>query len=361
MSYRVALWVAVAALLAMADMVASGAAAQGRIVARHGDWQIRCERPVGAPAEQCALIQNVEAADRPNVSLTVIFLETADGQTRILRVLAPLGVLLPSGLGLSIDDNEVGAAGFVRCMDVGCIAEVELDDGLVERFEAGRTATFVIFQTPEEGIGIPISLTGFTAGFAALRDPPAETLAAEEAAGPQEPVETSTRILGAAEPAEPAGFSIPEDDRTELDRLLEDPLFPWVAGAAGGILLVVLAGILLAVRAGRRRRRRAAEDREAEIHEMEDVADHEDDAPEEEDEDLARPRRPATRRVPRRLAPPPEHRQLTYDPLDELGDVVVARTGRAPDGRPPAARPADTRPAEARPSDIRPSRGRPAR
>ena len=33
---------------------------------------------------------------------------------------------------------------------------------------SGKTATFVIFQTPEEGIGIPISLNGFGPGFDAL-------------------------------------------------------------------------------------------------------------------------------------------------------------------------------------------------
>jgi invasion protein IalB len=34
--------------------------------------------------------------------------------------------------------------------------------------QAGSQATFIIFQTPEEGIGIPISLNGFSAGFDAL-------------------------------------------------------------------------------------------------------------------------------------------------------------------------------------------------
>jgi invasion protein IalB len=29
-------------------------------------------------------------------------------------------------------------------------------------------ATFIIFQTPEEGIGIPLSLAGFDEGYAAL-------------------------------------------------------------------------------------------------------------------------------------------------------------------------------------------------
>ncbi len=142
--------------------------AQGKVQSVHGDWQIRCDTPPGAKSEQCALIQNVTAEDRKNVGLSVIALKTADQKARILRVLAPLGVLLPSGLGLRIDDADVGRAGFVRCLPNGCIAEVILQDDLIEKLKAGKLATFIIFQTPEEGIGIPISLNGFGEGFDAL-------------------------------------------------------------------------------------------------------------------------------------------------------------------------------------------------
>ncbi|MGO4840601.1 invasion associated locus B family protein, partial [Rhizobiaceae sp. 2RAB30] len=34
--------------------------------------------------------------------------------------------------------------------------------------KAGTSATFIVFQTPEEGIGIPVDLKGFGEGFAAL-------------------------------------------------------------------------------------------------------------------------------------------------------------------------------------------------
>jgi invasion protein IalB len=144
------------------------AAAQGEVRSTHGDWQMRCDTPPGSTGDQCALIQNVTAADRENVGLSVIILKTADKQARILRVLAPLGVLLPSGLGLRVDNADIGRAGFVRCLPNGCIAEVILEEDLLSKLQAGSQATFIIFQTPEEGIGIPISLNGFSAGFDAL-------------------------------------------------------------------------------------------------------------------------------------------------------------------------------------------------
>ncbi|WP_298959489.1 invasion associated locus B family protein [uncultured Roseibium sp.] len=144
------------------------ASAQGEVRSAHGDWQMRCDTPPGSTGEQCALIQNVTAADRENVGLSVIILKTADKQARILRVLAPLGVLLPSGLGLRVDNADIGRAGFVRCLPNGCIAEVILEEDLLSKLQGGGQATFIIFQTPEEGIGIPISLNGFSAGFDAL-------------------------------------------------------------------------------------------------------------------------------------------------------------------------------------------------
>jgi invasion protein IalB len=152
----------------LALVAAAGAGAQGMVKNTFGDWQMRCETPAGAAAEQCALVQNVVAEDRPSVTLVIIVLKTADGKSRLLRVVAPLGILLPSGLGLKIDQTDIGRAGFVRCLATGCVAEVVMDDTLLTQLRGGQGATFIVFQTPEEGIGIPVSLNGFAAGLDAL-------------------------------------------------------------------------------------------------------------------------------------------------------------------------------------------------
>ncbi len=148
--------------------VSGVAQAQGVVKAKYGDWEMRCETPPGASREQCPLLQSVAADDKPNINLVVIILRTADGKSRLLRVIAPLGVLLPSGLGLKIDSTDVGRAGFVRCLPTGCVAEVVMEDKLIDQMRTGQSATFIIFQTPEEGIGIPLALNGFKEGFNAL-------------------------------------------------------------------------------------------------------------------------------------------------------------------------------------------------
>ena len=142
--------------------------AQGAVKSSHGAWSMVCDTPPGASSEQCALMQNVVAEDRSEVGLSVVILRTADQEAEIMRVLAPLGVLLPNGLGLNVDGKDIGRAYFVRCFADGCYAEVILQGELLETLKTGTTATFIVFQTPEEGIGIPVDLSGFTEGYAKI-------------------------------------------------------------------------------------------------------------------------------------------------------------------------------------------------
>lgn len=358
MASRLSVMAGLLAVLAVLLVDITPASAQGRIVGRYGDWQIRCQAEVGAPDEQCALVQNVQAQDRANVALSVVFIRTADQQVEILRVLAPLAILLPPGLGLSIDDVEVGAAGFVRCLPSGCVAEVRLDDGLIERFEAGETATFSIFRTPEEGIGIPISLNGFSEGFAALSDPPSETLSAT-AEPPRAPVATNTQQLDRRAAFE---TSFEPDNRTALDQLLEDELFPYVAAAAAALVLLIVIGLVLLLR-GRsskskpkaRRGRPAAKGKAAPAPVADDDEDDDDEYDDEDEEDDLRsePVAPTGRQQPRLPAPAP--RGASKDPAPAPAAATPAREPRRLPGS-EAPRQAPRRPSGQR-TEPRPPRG----
>jgi invasion protein IalB len=160
-------------VLAAAFMFAGAAAAvdapEGTVKSQHGDWQVVCkDPPPGSKHSVCALVQSVTAEDKNNIGLTVYFQKFSNG-TKVLRVFAPLGILLPPGLGLKIDDKDVGHAPFLRCHNFACYAQVVVEDSLVEQLKTGKTAIFIIFQTEEAGIGIPISLNGFAEALQELQ------------------------------------------------------------------------------------------------------------------------------------------------------------------------------------------------
>ena len=56
----------------------------------------------------------------------------------------------------------------LRCHNFACYAQVVAEDPLIERLKTGKTAVFILFQTEEAGIGIPISLAGFAQALGAI-------------------------------------------------------------------------------------------------------------------------------------------------------------------------------------------------
>ncbi|MCM2294499.1 invasion associated locus B family protein [Allorhizobium sp. BGMRC 0089] len=141
----------------------------GTVRANYGAWSIVCDTPAGAANQQCALMQNVIAEDRPEVGLSVVVLKTADRKAKILRILAPLGVLLKDGMELYVDNNNIGRANFTRCFAEGCYVEVEIDDKLMQILRNGKSAVFAVRESADQDrIGIPVALNGFAQGYDAL-------------------------------------------------------------------------------------------------------------------------------------------------------------------------------------------------
>jgi len=179
--------VTVAALAACA--IGGPAAGQGIVRGNFSDWELRCEQQQGKD-EQCILYQNVADERDSNINVVVVVLRVvesapADGKSParrpVLRVIAPLGVLLPRGLGLRIESatekdrdgkpvvKDIGSTGFVKCVPSGCVAEVEIDERLDKELKGGSTATFIIFDKPNEGRGLPLALVGYEKGMEALK------------------------------------------------------------------------------------------------------------------------------------------------------------------------------------------------
>ena len=160
--------IAAASGKAMAQTAAPDFLGKNKARAQYGDWKVVCKNPPGSKREICALVQDVTAEDRPTVGLTVQFQKFADG-TRALRVYTSTGILLQPGLHLKIDGQDIVTAPFLRCLYFACLAQLPVDENILTRMKTGKTALFVIFQTKEVGIGIPVSLRGFAQGFASLK------------------------------------------------------------------------------------------------------------------------------------------------------------------------------------------------
>ena len=118
------------------------------------------------------MVQVVKSKLRPNVGLSIIIFrvnrkdKSAGG---LLRVLAPAGVFLPTGLAMEIDGKAQGRIGFLRCLPNGCLAQADITKKLMKAFRKGKNANFIIYEAPGRGIALKVPLKGFTAAYKALK------------------------------------------------------------------------------------------------------------------------------------------------------------------------------------------------
>jgi invasion protein IalB len=148
-----------------------------QVVATHGDWKIQCESAGTANAEgqtqtdkTCAMVQTARSEKNAKLGLTTVFVRGKQNgkDVTMMRILAPIGVYLPTGVALEIDGGAVGRIPFMRCLPQICVAFGEAGTQTLDKFRKGSAANFIIYEAPGIGMPIKISLSGFSDAFKAL-------------------------------------------------------------------------------------------------------------------------------------------------------------------------------------------------
>ncbi len=146
------------------------------IISRHGKWVVQCDAlPKDATPEQiknrgCAVIQIAQSKKQKGVGVSLIIGKLKQGgkTATMMRVMAPIGVFLPTGIALEIDGQAVGRVPFTRCLPQTCMAFAEARKETLAKMKKGHKGNFIIYQAPGVGIPLDLDLTGFTAAMKAL-------------------------------------------------------------------------------------------------------------------------------------------------------------------------------------------------
>ncbi len=135
------------------------------------DWSGRCETLKGVDGERCYIFQRLvtkKDGDYLPVLHVLVGYITADGKPGLFATV-PLGVSLPQGLQISVDGGEAVSFGYSHCNNQGCLGALALSDQLIAEMKAGKQALITVHSGSQQPVSITVSLSGFTAGFNALR------------------------------------------------------------------------------------------------------------------------------------------------------------------------------------------------
>lgn len=134
-----------------------------------GDWKVKCETIDAAGGKkQCFLFQEVSLeAGKPMLNASVGYLGKDNKPMIILTV--PLGVFIPPGVGIKIDDTEPVTFHMQICAPDGCQAAAVVDDALLDRLRKGTAAKVAFLNAKRKEVVLSLSLKGFTNGLAAVK------------------------------------------------------------------------------------------------------------------------------------------------------------------------------------------------
>jgi invasion protein IalB len=138
----------------------------------HQDWSVQCATSPESTDGQCVLFQHLDVESGQRLlTMQVSRLSGGrdDGQeARALVITVPLGVHLPSGMRLQVDDGPPIDLSYERCDQGGCYAGTILNEELLKAMMQGEKSRVRFNNLNGKSITATLSLLGFAEGFRAL-------------------------------------------------------------------------------------------------------------------------------------------------------------------------------------------------
>lgn len=158
-------------------VAAGGEGGRTYVAEEHGDWQLRCIRTDEGP-DPCQLYQLLFDGNGTSVAEINVFTVPEGGQAEAgANIVTPLETLLTQQLTIAVDGGPGKRYPFSFCTQIGCIARIGLTGDDLASFRRGTQAAMRIVPAaaPDQNVILTLSLSGFTAGFAALQESAAAT------------------------------------------------------------------------------------------------------------------------------------------------------------------------------------------
>lgn len=137
-----------------------------------GSWTLRCSAKTEVATGACMMFQNlVQKAGGQPVLQFGIGMAPHDALPTVL-VSLPLGIALPPGISMQIDDGPPAVFPVERCEPDGCRASMKLRENTIKQLAQGRQLHVTFYDGARKPLKVSLSLDGFAAAYQALTAPP---------------------------------------------------------------------------------------------------------------------------------------------------------------------------------------------
>ena len=128
-------------------------------------WIARCASASRDAPLECAIEQNAVLTKTGQVIVVVNIRIAPDTRAPIALVQLPLGLNLPAGAKVQVDDGKVVDLQIQTCEQRGCYANTPITPDLLTALRSGKQYKVSFQNLGKETITIPMSLTDFAAAY----------------------------------------------------------------------------------------------------------------------------------------------------------------------------------------------------
>ena len=133
-----------------------------------GNWRVSCEIEAQGGRKGCFIIQNLVLREGGQRVLQFAIGYVTESPDPVALLSLPLGISLPPGAEIQIDDHPPKRVSIERCEPNGCRAGLLLVSEILQMMRTGKQLSIKFYDAKRQPIEVPLSLDGFEAGLAAL-------------------------------------------------------------------------------------------------------------------------------------------------------------------------------------------------
>jgi invasion protein IalB len=135
------------------------------LVPTQNDWTKVCGRDPAANKEICYTTRDFssQAGQAPVLALAIYDIKGDD--TRIVRLLVPVGLLLRPGFRFAIDKGATLEGSFEICFPNGCFAEAKVKGATIDQIKKGSILSVAVKNQVNNEITFAIPVAGFGRAF----------------------------------------------------------------------------------------------------------------------------------------------------------------------------------------------------
>jgi len=129
------------------------------------EWTKVCGKDQAANKEICYTTRDFSAqADQPPVLALAVY-DVAGEDTRIVRFLMPVGLLLRPGFRFAVDKGATTEGSFEICYPNGCFAEAKVKGATIDQLKKGTALNVAVKNQVNNEVTFAIPLAGFGKAF----------------------------------------------------------------------------------------------------------------------------------------------------------------------------------------------------